>query len=70
MTELDAFIHWRDKQQHRIAGWTIWMASLAYRGIEDAQASRPAFQEWLASVRFTDWIDFDAWMAAKLFVDA
>lgn len=70
MTELDAFMHWRDQQQHRITGWTIWMASLAHRGIEDVQASRPAFNKWLASVRLTDWIDFYAWMAASVFADS
>lgn len=47
-------------------GWTVWLASLAYRGVPQdvAQQSRPAFDAWLDHVRQDDWTEFDAWVAA------
>ena len=63
-----AYAMWRDQhRQYRVTGWTVWEHSLMHRGVKDIQVSRSYFDDWLASVRLTDWVEFDAWMAAARF---
>lgn len=73
MTEHQAFTNFRDLiHTDRLNGWTVWVVSLSHRGfknIEAIQGTRPAFDIWLASVRLTDWTEFDAWMAAAHYAE-
>lgn len=70
MTEHQAFTSWHDQLHiYRVNGWTVWVVSLAHRGVKAIEESRPAFDIWLASVRLTDWHEFDAWMAAARYAE-